>query len=362
MESSSSSIKEASNGWGDRVEDLVDSGDVEGAISLLESVIANFGTLGSSSSSSSDNLRLAAALGDLADLQSSRGFSLRADELRSRALLLRARAVDLTNSNSRDSESLYVKKVPGEENGENWASGTSNGPQEDDDDWEAIAERAVSGEALLSSQQEGETSGPSQADPSPKVTPKRRGRGLFLYQKRHLYSDQPDDGSNNSVCKDEVEAHDRHVEDQDDLRYGTAHVLVLYDFSPTTRTTDLEKLFYNFRDRGYAIRWVNDTTALAVFRTPSLAHEAQNTIQCPFKVRQLKEEDDILNQISRAELQPPIPRPKTSARTAQRLIAQGMGIKFSTDFGSDELKKQEDARKSRILARQSMKDDAWGSD
>lgn len=63
-----------------------------------------------------------------------------------------------------------------------------------------------------------------------------------------------------------------------------------------------------------------------------------------------------------SELEPPIPRPKTSARTAQRLIAQGMGIKLSTDFGSNELRKQETARKNRILARQNMKNDAWGSD
>ena len=71
---------------------------------------------------------------------------------------------------------------------------------------------------------------------------------------------------------------------------------------------------------------------------------------------------DTMFSVFLSELEPPVPRPKTSARTAQRLIAQGMGIKFSTDFGSNELRKQEDARKSRILARQSMKDDAWGSD
>lgn len=84
-------------GWSDRVEDLVDNGDVDGAISLLETVIANLETLGSSSSSSSSpsgDLRLATALSDLADIHSSRGFSIKADELQSRALLVRARAVD----------------------------------------------------------------------------------------------------------------------------------------------------------------------------------------------------------------------------------------------------------------------------
>lgn len=52
-------------------------------------------------------------------------------------------------------------------------------------------------------------------------------------------------------------------------KYGTRHVLVLADFSPSLKTTDLEKLFKDFKDSGFIIRWVNDTTALAVFKTPS---------------------------------------------------------------------------------------------
>lgn len=53
-------------------------------------------------------------------------------------------------------------------------------------------------------------------------------------------------------------------------RYGMSHVLVLADFPPSTRTTDLEKVFEKFRDQGVVIRWVNDTVALAVFRNPSI--------------------------------------------------------------------------------------------
>lgn len=52
-------------------------------------------------------------------------------------------------------------------------------------------------------------------------------------------------------------------------QYGTRHVLVLYDFPPSTLAADLEKIFEKFGDHGVAIRWVNDTVALAVFRTPS---------------------------------------------------------------------------------------------
>lgn len=64
----------------------------------------------------------------------------------------------------------------------------------------------------------------------------------------------------------------------------------------------------------------------------------------------------------RSDLEPPYPRPKTSARTAQRLIAQGMGRKLSTTFGSSEFKKQEEERRNRILTRQIMRDEAWGPD
>lgn len=69
-----------------------------------------------------------------------------------------------------------------------------------------------------------------------------------------------------------------------------------------------------------------------------------------------------------SDLEPPRQRPETSARTAQRLIAQGMGIKLpassssSSTFGSSQLRKQEEARKNRIVSRQNMRDDAWGHD
>lgn len=70
--------------WSEAVEDLVDAGDVESAISLLESVVE---TLNPSDSAS--QLPLASALSDLANLYSSRGFSLKADHLLSRASLLK---------------------------------------------------------------------------------------------------------------------------------------------------------------------------------------------------------------------------------------------------------------------------------
>ncbi|KAG1369762.1 coiled-coil domain-containing protein R3HCC1L [Cocos nucifera] len=342
------------DGWSEAVEDLVEQGDVDGAISVLESVVSKLETR----SPPSDDIGLASALSVLADLHSSRGFSLKADELRFRAFALRAPP--------RDSKPAKEKERPNEEIR---ASGPSNNQHGDEDeDWEAIADRGASEEVLLSLRNEAASS-PSRDDPEPLVTPKRRGRGSFLYQKSYMYSDQPDLETaleHNSRFENETEAHGHCPEDEStetrNSRFGTSHVLVLYDFPPSTRTMDLEKLFEKFKDHGVAIRWVNDTVALAVFRTPAVAHEAQMNLNCPFKVRSLVGDDDLRSQLTNKDLEPPYPRPKTSARTAQRLIAQGMGIKPSTKFGSSELRKQEEARKNRIHARQTLRDDAWGSD
>ncbi|KAM0939761.1 putative Coiled-coil domain-containing protein R3HC1/R3HCL [Dioscorea sansibarensis] len=233
--------------------------------------------------------------------------------------------------------------------------------EDDEDDWEAIADRGEVAEA--SSVPSGEAGVPSV---TPEVSedaalPRRRGRGLFLYQKSCLYSEQKDVPSHSGEDSDP----DIDSDEQNRMRtndFGTRHVLVLYDFPPSTGTTDLEKLLERFKEHGFAIRWVDDTTALAVFRTPQIASEAQNNLKFPFKVRRLQEEDVILSHISIKDLDPPYTRPKTSVRTAQRLIAQGMGMKPSTMFGSSELRKQEEARKIRIQSRQNMRDDAWGSD
>jgi len=76
--------------WTEEVDDLVDAGNVDGAIALLESVVSNLST--SAAAPSAAGLRLATALGDLAGLHASRGNTLRADDLRARAIVLRSRA------------------------------------------------------------------------------------------------------------------------------------------------------------------------------------------------------------------------------------------------------------------------------
>ncbi|CAL0303982.1 unnamed protein product [Lupinus luteus] len=387
--------EKAEENWSEAVEDLVAAGETESAISLLESVISNFETLKPSDSVS--QLQLASALSDLATLYSSKGFSLKSDQLQSRASVIKQRTLSAylslflpiyllliyQNLLGFDnisfisvfpvfSEARFVKES--KEGGVASSSNDSNfngalyhdslpRNASSDDDWEAIADREP--DELLSSVTSDCLSGVSnlKLENTKSQTPKRRGRGTFSYEKQKLYSDQVLDGSVIEVDGEETRCSSEDKKDIQDSKYGTGHVLVLADFPPSTKTIELEKIFEGFKDRGLVIRWVNDTVALAVFQTPSVALEARNCIRYPFNVRILDEEDALLSSIKTRDLEPPRQRPKTSAQAAQRLIAHGMGLKLSTtttSSGSREYRKQEDARRERIVTRQKLRDEAWG--
>ncbi|XP_060173276.1 uncharacterized protein LOC132603980 isoform X2 [Lycium barbarum] len=337
--------------WSEKAEDLVDNGEINEAISLLEKMVSKLENESQNLSSSSTQLSI--ALLELSKLYSTQGLSLKADQTRSRAFLIKS---------AKENRDVNVTKEPtGDGDNKDHVSLQIDTSQNDeDDDWEAIADRAP--DELLSPQHLPEVSKISLQD-SKVQGPKRRGRGTFSYQKDSLYSDQQSAGPSVDDIEDETASPvSEGSSDTKNLNYGTLHVLVLADFPPSTKTNDLEKLLAKFKD-DVAIRWVNDTVALAVFRTPSLALEASNSIHCPFTVRVLSEEDELLSSIPPRDLEPPRRRPQTSARTAQRMIAQSMGIKLpSTDFGSREYRRQEEARKNRIVSRQNLKNDAWGDD
>lgn len=93
-------------GWSTRVEDLVDNDDEDGAVKLLESVIAKL----SISKDAQYNLGLAAAMNDLAGLYTSQGLSLKADALLSDSLLIKKNVEQAPQP--RDSSSWYVVITP----------------------------------------------------------------------------------------------------------------------------------------------------------------------------------------------------------------------------------------------------------
>ncbi|XP_059659669.1 uncharacterized protein LOC132306332 isoform X3 [Cornus florida] len=308
-------MEEESRNWSESVDDLVHRGDVDEAISLLERVVSN---------SSHSDLQLSSALFDLSKLFHSKGFSLKADEAHSRALVIRQQSQqtpnpqgDLKFSNKKSEEEGIAASRVSASNGstdDGYRGKPSKMPADDlphescsDDDWEAIADRAP--DELLPPECMPGVSKLSLEETKVKA-PKRRGRGTFSYRKHSLYSDQQTDESNVDDSENGILCHSSEGD------------------------TEIRK-----------------------------ALEACKCIQCPFPVRVLGENDDLLSSIPTKDLEPPRQRPETSARTAKRLIAHGMGIKLpSTAFGSSDLRKQEEARRNRIVSRQNMRDDAWGDD
>ncbi|XVE59664.1 hypothetical protein DITRI_Ditri05aG0064100 [Diplodiscus trichospermus] len=191
--------------WIEEVEDLVAAGDTQGAISLLENLLSKLQT--TTSSSSSDDLRLASALSDLASLFSSIGFSLKSDELLSRASVLKQRAHSLSDvgfpkkDSKEDSSSLPNDSLAGNDKPLTHAkgnveklprSGDDGSPPKlsSNDDWEAIADREPN--VILSSDCLLGVSNLSLED-SKVEAPKRWGRGTFSYRKSELYSNQLSD-------------------------------------------------------------------------------------------------------------------------------------------------------------------------
>ncbi|KAL3518632.1 hypothetical protein ACH5RR_021221 [Cinchona calisaya] len=348
--------------WTEEVEDLVHEGEIDKAISVLETVVSKLEKKtqkGSSSSSSSSELAI--ALLDLSKLYSSKDLSLKADQTRSLALQI--------NQESHSDEfpakgGLNVVMESKSHDSHNEASISS---RISENDWEAAADRAP--DELISPQNLPEVSKMLLED-APVQVLKRRGRGTFLYQTDSMYSEAH---SNVPVNEDEEEKADCQSSALEnttkDRNYGTRHVLVLADFPPTTTTSHLENLFERFKDRGVEIRWVTDTVALAVFSSPSIALEASTGIKCPFMLRVLEDTDELLSSIPLEDLEPshlspetsprtddtdehlssiplqdtepPRLRPKTDVRTAQRFIAHGLGIKLSS-----ELRNQEEASKN----------------
>ncbi|XP_074296394.1 uncharacterized protein LOC141626542 [Silene latifolia] len=257
--------------WSEKVEDLLVSGDTNSAISYLETLISDLQTLNSPNS----QFQLVSALRQLSKLYSSIGFSLKSDQLSSQAQSLQLRSLSSSDASRCDgSSSTRDNECDKVEFGAE-SSRSNAGPLESsDDDWEAMVDRAP--DELLSVSPkiplELDVFKLSLRDDTKPKVPKRRGRGTFTYRKQGLYSDQQADDCGGYESPNETghEIPEKAPETKNSTHGTRRHVLVLDGFDPRTTTTDLEKLYKDYRDRGFAIRWVNDTLALAVFQTPSV--------------------------------------------------------------------------------------------
>ncbi|XP_028262037.1 coiled-coil domain-containing protein R3HCC1L [Parambassis ranga] len=157
---------------------------------------------------------------------------------------------------------------------------------------------------------------------------------------------------------------DGYDDDDIDLREDElSHIVEIYDFPAEFKTEDLLKLFQCYQQRGFDIKWVDDTHALGLFSSPIAAREALRSKHSLMKLRPLSKSSSATKAAARScsdYLLPAKERPQTSAALARKLVIGALGVKsnLTKEQREAERKKLQEAREQKRLAAK-QREDAW---
>lgn len=59
-----------------------------------------------------------------------------------------------------------------------------------------------------------------------------------------------------------------------------AHIIEIYNFPAEYTTNDIEEIFTTFKERGFQVKWVDDTHCLGVFSTSLIGKIRLYYLQC----------------------------------------------------------------------------------
>ncbi|XP_029013545.1 coiled-coil domain-containing protein R3HCC1L [Betta splendens] len=155
-------------------------------------------------------------------------------------------------------------------------------------------------------------------------------------------------------------------EDDDDIDLTDdelSHIVEIYDFPPEFKTEDLLKLFQCYQQRGFDIKWIDDTHALGLFSSPISAREALRSKHPLMKLRPLSKSSSAIKSKARScsdYLLPAKERPQTSAALARRLVIGALGVKstLTKEQREAERRKLSEAKEQKRLAAK-QREDAW---
>lgn len=142
-----------------------------------------------------------------------------------------------------------------------------------------------------------------------------------------------------------------------------AHIVEIYDFPTEFKTEDLLKLFQCNQQRGFDIKWIDDSHALGLFSSPIAAREALRSKHPLMKLRPLSKSSSATKAKARScsdYLLPAKERPQTSAALARKLVIGALGVKsnLTKEQREAERRKLQEAREQKRLAAK-QKEDAW---
>ncbi|XP_014665177.1 PREDICTED: coiled-coil domain-containing protein R3HCC1L-like, partial [Priapulus caudatus] len=147
----------------------------------------------------------------------------------------------------------------------------------------------------------------------------------------------------------------------DEGEYG--HIVEISGFPSEFRAEDLISVFSAFRNKGFDIKWVDDTHALGVFSSPIAAAEAlqmQHPLVQTKPLSEASKEARAKAKRSQEFIQPYKARPETSASVARRMVTGALGLRpnISREQREHERQKLREAKDKKKLDDKQRKD-AW---
>ncbi|KAK3530335.1 hypothetical protein QTP86_023949 [Hemibagrus guttatus] len=142
-----------------------------------------------------------------------------------------------------------------------------------------------------------------------------------------------------------------------------SHIVEIYDFPSEFKMEDLIRAFCSYQQKGFDIKWIDDTHALGLFSSPIAARDALRTKHPMLKVRPLSKSSSATKAKARASsdyLLPAKERPQTSAALARRLVTGALGVKSTQSREEREAERNQlrQAREQKRLAAK-QREDAW---
>uniref|UniRef100_A0A8C5DB08 R3H domain and coiled-coil containing 1-like n=1 Tax=Gouania willdenowi TaxID=441366 RepID=A0A8C5DB08_GOUWI len=124
-----------------------------------------------------------------------------------------------------------------------------------------------------------------------------------------------------------------------------SHIVEIYDFPSEFKSEDLIKLFHCYQQRGFDIKWIDDSHALGLFSSSIAAREALRSKHPLMKLRPLSKSSQTVKAKARScsdYLLPAKERPQTSAALARKLVIGALGVKSTLT------KEQRDAERKKL--------------
>ncbi|XP_050399541.1 uncharacterized protein LOC126816829 [Patella vulgata] len=141
------------------------------------------------------------------------------------------------------------------------------------------------------------------------------------------------------------------------------HLIEIYDFPADFLTRDLLTTFQCYMNKGFDIKWVDDTHAIGIFSSTIAAQDALKMNHPLLKVRPIEiasKQSKLKAKRTTEFLKPYKERPKTTAMAARRLVSGALGLasKVSKEKSDKEKSQLREAKEKKRNDRK-LKQDAW---